>query len=241
MKIFSVNSSPTTARGMTHILLDLFLEGAREAGAEVESVDLQKKKIGYCVGCLKCWVKTPGVCVQDDDMTELRQKFIEADYFVLGTPVYVDGMTAQAKTFLDRLIPLVDPYFEAVDGHCRHKKNQAKVPELVLLSVCGFCELDNFGGLVDHLQRISRNMQTRLVGSILRPAARILVMDKILPDQVKQIKQAARRAGKELVEQGSFSDQTLAEISQECIPTEIFIDGANLFWDRCIEAGKFPV
>jgi len=31
-------------KGMTHILLENFLEGAREAGAEVETVFLQKKR-----------------------------------------------------------------------------------------------------------------------------------------------------------------------------------------------------
>jgi len=47
MKIFAVNGSPNMKKGMTHILLENFLEGAREAGAEVETVFLQKKKINY--------------------------------------------------------------------------------------------------------------------------------------------------------------------------------------------------
>jgi multimeric flavodoxin WrbA len=240
MRIFAVNASPTMTRGTTHRLLELFLEGAREAGAQTESVFLQQQKIGYCVGCLQCWVKTPGQCVQDDDMTALREKFIQADVFVLATPVYVDGMTAQAKTFVDRLIPLIDPHFAVVDGHCRHVKGHQKVPEVVLASVCGFWEEDNFGGVVDHTERICRNMQTRFIGAILRPASHVLTMDHILPDQVGQIKEAVREAGRELVRQGSFTKDTLQAISCNCFDREIFVDGANLFWDRCLEKGKFP-
>jgi len=240
MKIFAVNASPTMTRGTTHTLLELFLGGAREAGAEVESVLLQKQKIGYCVGCLNCWIKTPGQCVQDDDMTVLREKLSKSDFFVLATPVYVDGMTAQAKTFVDRLIPLTDPHFEIVDDHCRHVKRLSSLPEVVLLSVCGFCELDNFDGLVDHVSRICKNMQTRFVGSVLRPASHVLTMDEILPEQVGRIKAAAVQAGRELVENGHFSQDTLAAVAADCMPREIFVDGANLYWDRCLETGKKP-
>lgn len=238
MKVLAVNGSPTMTRGKTHLLCDLFLEGARQAGAETEYVFLQQKKIGYCVGCLKCWVETPGVCVQQDDMTGLRRKFSEADVFVLATPVYVDGMTAQAKTFVDRLVPLTDPHFELVGDHCRHVKRHQRLPGVVLLGVCGFSELDNFDNVTDHVARICKNMQTRFIGAVLRPASHVLAMDKALPDQVQRIKQAIRRAGRELVEQGAFAKETLADIARECFPREIFIDGANLYWDRCLEKGR---
>jgi multimeric flavodoxin WrbA len=238
MKIFAVNGSPSMTRGKTHLLCDLFLQGARQAGAQTESIFLQQKKIGYCVGCLKCWVKTPGVCVQDDDMTELRRKFIEADVFVLATPVYVDGMTAQAKTFIDRLVPLTDPHFELVDEHCRHVKRHKKLPEVVLLGVCGFSETDNFDGVVDHVSRICKNIQTRFIGALLRPASHVLSMDEQLPDKVGQVKRAIMQAGCELVERRAFNSNTLELAAQECFPREIFIDGANLYWDRCLEKGR---
>ena len=81
MKIFAVNGSPNMKKGMTHILLEIFLEGAREAGAEVKTVFLQKKKINYCLGCFNCWVKTPGVCVHKDDMPELAEEIdIDTDF-----------------------------------------------------------------------------------------------------------------------------------------------------------------
>ncbi len=30
---------------------------------EVKEILLKEKKIADCLGCFKCWVKTPGVCI----------------------------------------------------------------------------------------------------------------------------------------------------------------------------------
>jgi multimeric flavodoxin WrbA len=240
MKIFAVNGSPNMKKGMTHVLMETFLDGAREAGAEVETIFLQKKKIRYCLGCFDCWVKTPGVCVQKDDMPELLEKVLEADWFVIGTPLYVDGMTAQTKTFLDRMIPLADPHFELVDGHYRHPQRYGKnCPGVVLVSVCGFYERDNFDGLIDHMERICRNMQSRFVGAVVRPSSYIFTLEKVLAEPVQKIKEAARRAGRELVEKGTLSPQVLDDVARDYLPKEAFLKGSNDFWDRCIKAGAF--
>ncbi len=240
MKILAVNGSPNTKKGMTHILLETFLEGAREAGAEVETVFLQKKKIQYCIGCYTCWVKTPGVCIHKDDMSEILEKVREADYLVIATPLYVDGMTAQTKTFLDRMIPLSDPHFELVDGHYRHPRRYGENPPgVVLVSVCGFYERDNFGGLIDHMERMCRNMQSRFVGAVVRPSSYIFTLEEILAEPIKEIKEATRRAGRELVEKGELSPQVLDDVARDYLPKDAFLGGSNDFWDRCIKAGKF--
>ncbi|MEA1970545.1 MAG: flavodoxin family protein [Thermodesulfobacteriota bacterium] len=239
MKIFAVNGSPNMKKGMTHILLEDFLEGAREAGAEVETVLLQKKKINYCLGCFDCWVKTPGVCVHKDDMPELMEKARQADCIVIGTPLYVDGMTAQTKTFLDRMIPLVDPHFELVDGHYRHPPRSGRNPaDIILVSVCGFYERDNFDGLIDHMERMCRNMQSRFVGAVVRPSSYIFTLEKILGEQIKEIREATRRAGREFVEKGTLSPQVLDDVSRDYLPKDLMLKGANDFWDKCIKVGK---
>ena len=240
MKIFAVNGSPNMKKGMTHILLENFLEGAREAGAEVETVFLQKKKINYCLGCFNCWVKTPGVCVHKDDMPELTEKVRQADCVVIGTPLYVDGMTAQTKTFIDRMMPLADPHFELVDGHYRHPRRYGEnPPDVVLVSVCGFYERDNFDGLIDHVSRVCRNMQSRFIGAVVRPSSYMLALQEVLADQIEEIKGAARRAGRELVEKGTLSSQVLDDVARDYLPKEAFLKGSNEFWDRCIKEGKF--
>lgn len=239
MKILALNASPTMKRGMTSALMENVLEGAKEAGAEIEVVYTQKLKINYCVGCFNCWVKTPGVCVHNDDMVPLLEKIRNADCVMLCTPLYVDGMTAQMKTVVDRIIPLVDPHIENIDGHNRHVKRMDRVPAIVLLSVCGFYEVDNFDGLVDHIRRICKNFQTEYLGAILRPFSYLLNLESMMPDAVKNVKEAARQAGRELVSERKFSQDTLDAVAHNPIPKDFFNQSANHLWDASIKEGKF--
>ena len=225
---------------MTQRLLEPVLEGARQAGADVELVLLCERKISPCRGCLACWVKHPGRCTQADDMSELRERVAAADLLLLATPVYVDGMCAQAKMFVDRLIPLLDPHFALVDGHCRHRPAGRRLPDLALVSVCGFWELDNFDLVVEHLKRMARNLGSRFRGAVLRPASRVLTLSASLPDKVAEVESAARRAGRELAEGAEIGPETRAQVAQPFFPVELYVEGANLFWDRCLEKGRFP-
>lgn len=64
MNILVVNGSPRGKQGNTYILQEAFMRGAVSAGARVEEVFLKSKKISPCIGCMSCWIKTPGKCVQ---------------------------------------------------------------------------------------------------------------------------------------------------------------------------------
>ena len=86
--------------GNTEILVDEVLAGAAEAGAKTEKVILSKLDIGPCRGCDACG-KT-GKCVQQDDLPPLLEQMERSDVWVLGTPVYYWGPTAQFKAFVDR-------------------------------------------------------------------------------------------------------------------------------------------
>ncbi len=238
MKIFAVNGSPTMQQGMTHALLEPFFEGAKEAGAEVDYVFLQKQKIGYCLGCYKCWLKHAGECIQKDDMAGLLERLNGCDVFVIGTPLYYDGMTAQTKTFIDRTLPMLDPYFELVNGRVRHVVREGiKPPKIVLASVCGCPEKESFSGLVDHVERLSQNMQAEFIGAVLRPAGSILKKKDQMPEAVGQIKTAAKEAGKQLVEKGAFELAALDAVAKEYFSAEAFIENGNQFWDLCFADG----
>lgn len=239
VKILFVNGSPTKKKGMTDIAVDLLVKGAEEAGARTEKIYLAEKKINYCTGCFSCWIKTPGKCIFNDDMPELLEKIKESDILLLGTPLYVDGMTAQTKTFVDRIIPLVEPEFEMVDGHYRHAKRLDCVPDIALLSVCGFYELDNFDGLVDHVKRICKNFRSDYLGAVLKPYSYSLAMDDLVPDHVKEIKEAFIKAGKELAENKKFDEKTLETIASQPFKSEDALNGANMFWDVCRKKKEF--
>jgi len=89
MKILSINSSPRTGgQSKTELMLNHLVEGMQEAGAEVEVVNLREKKIKNCIGCFTCWTKTPGKCLQKDDMTnEIFPKLLASDLVVYATHI----------------------------------------------------------------------------------------------------------------------------------------------------------
>lgn len=101
-KILVVSSTPVKG-GNSELLCQAFVEGAREAGHQVETISLREKRIGFCQGCEAC-VKTGKGCVQQDDMGGLIDKVQKADVFVLATPIYFMSVSAQLKAFLDRFI-----------------------------------------------------------------------------------------------------------------------------------------
>ena len=78
MKVLAINSSPRgDGQSKTELMLNHLVKGMREAGAEVEVVELRKRKVNNCIGCFTCWTKTPGVCIHKDDMTkELYPKWL---------------------------------------------------------------------------------------------------------------------------------------------------------------------
>lgn len=109
MKILGINGSPKGEKSQTRRLVLGVLEGARQTGADVTFVDCCDLDIKYCTACGTCYAK--GECIHDDDMPALYEKMLDCDGIVLGSPVYINSVTAQLKTVLDRM----------ADGiHCQH-------------------------------------------------------------------------------------------------------------------------
>jgi len=105
MKILGINASPKGDKSQTRRLVMGVLEGARQAGADITFIDICSLDIHYCTACGTCYAK--GECVNDDDYTMLLEKMMDADGIVLGSPNYINAVTAQLKTMLDRMADVV--------------------------------------------------------------------------------------------------------------------------------------
>lgn len=81
--------------------MQFVLDGAAEAGAETEIVDLCDLRVTPCTACEGCSFN--GTCVFDDDVPTLVARMKEADGIVFSSPVYIDNISGQMKIFLDRL------------------------------------------------------------------------------------------------------------------------------------------
>ncbi len=239
MRVVTFNSSPHLKRSATDLVLTPFLDGMKAAGAEVEILYLHKLTIKPCLGCLACWLKTPGKCVQQDDMADILPKVGQSDIVVYATPLYVDGMNATMKALMDRSIPLLQPWFVEHEDHCRHDRVEGyKDGRVVLVSVCGFTEPDNFDPLVAHMQAASRNMRREFAGALLRPYANSLGELAEAGIDVDDVYAAAREAGTQLLRDGRMDQAVLDRVSRELIPREDYIRAVNHHFSEAIRRNQ---
>jgi len=233
MKILTVNSSPRTGAGSsTELLLGHLVRGMREAGAEVCIVNLKEKTIRPCLGCFMCWTKTPGRCIQKDDMTnELLPKLLASDLIVYATPLYYQTMNAVMSIFRERMLPLSQPSVEKRAGKrvflLRHK-----LPPAVWLSVCALPDRSEFDALSSFLGS-TRHPDVRMVAEIYRTSSEAMrhpVFEKTLSD----ILQATAQAGWELVRSMKISPATMERITQPIMDPESLAIIGNLTCKTCI-------
>ena len=101
MKIIVFNGSPRAEKGNTHFMVEAFLKGAQEAGAETENIFLVKQKIKPCTGCYDC-TKQGRCTIEGDDFDEILEKIRTAEGLILGSPVYLSSVVPQMMALLGR-------------------------------------------------------------------------------------------------------------------------------------------
>ena len=237
MKILALNSSPRAGgQSQTELMLDHLVEGMQKAGAEVQVVNLHEKKINYCIGCYTCWTKTPGKCLHKDDMTkELFPKWIDSDIAVYATPLYNYTLNAEMKTFIERTLPFLQPFFEQRENRSTHPVRHTP-PGAVVLSVAGFIEMTVFDLLSQYVQFLM-GRHNKLLAEIYRPAAESLSRNE---NAKKAVLAATVQAGRELVKTRQVSADTLKQIQQPIVDFDTFALVGNAFWKTCIAEGVTP-
>jgi multimeric flavodoxin WrbA len=90
--------------GNTDCVMDALLSGVQSAGAVVEKYAFPDLGIAPCSGCMACESQAlPDFCAIRDGMTDIYEKFLEYDAFVMGFPVYTARECSQAAIIFDRL------------------------------------------------------------------------------------------------------------------------------------------
>ena len=110
MKILGIDGSPRE-NGNTEKLVKAILQGAEANGAETRHYKVAGMNISPCLGCMDC--RESGICIHEDDMTPLYDEIQSSDSMVIGSPVYMWQVSAQTKTFLDRLVLFIKPDFSS--------------------------------------------------------------------------------------------------------------------------------
>lgn len=93
-------STSGRANGNTSRLLQVMLTKLSSLGCQTEFIWCGNKSLKYCTACEHCMKEDD--CIIKDDYEELRQKCLQADGIILGTPNYAFQMSAGMKSFYER-------------------------------------------------------------------------------------------------------------------------------------------
>jgi multimeric flavodoxin WrbA len=104
-KVLVLLGSPRKT-GNSSILAREIAIGAESVGATVESLFIQGMDIKACQACWSCQKPDSKGCVIKDDMQQIYPKLIEADSWVIATPVHWFNMSTQTKLWFDRCFAL---------------------------------------------------------------------------------------------------------------------------------------
>ena len=99
MKVLAVYGSPRR-KGNTSILLQRAVDGARQAGAEVEEIMLRDLEMSPCLEIYGC--KERGRCVIPDDFQDFHDKILESEGMMLASPIFFYSVSAHTKILMDR-------------------------------------------------------------------------------------------------------------------------------------------
>lgn len=220
MNVLAINGSPHMDKGNTAKILNPFLEGLKEAGANVELLYTAKLNIEPCSGDLSCWFVNPGTCAKDDDMQTILPKIKDADVIVWASPVYYAGITGPLKILMDRQLPAY------ILGQPRSKNQKA-----VLVSTCSAWEISMFDPLLVQMRAIYDRPQEgfEFAGALLRPMADGM-NEMIKAGETRLIEgiyRAAREAGHQLAREGRISEDIEKAVNRELMPRDAYYKAAQ--------------
>lgn len=142
LKILGISGSYRKDSGTGEAVREA-LKGAASIDPEVETdfISLRKKDIAPCIHCDGCWRKQ-SLCIVKDDFQELQQRFLEADGYIIGSPVYNMNYTPVLDAFFSRMRPVYLEY----PGHFTRRigaaiavgANRNGGQEMVLINIQNF-------------------------------------------------------------------------------------------------------
>ena len=104
-KIVAFIGSPRK-NGNVDTIINEIIKGINSNNVDVKKYYLNDMNIKGCQGCLYC--RSKPTCALKDDMIEIYEEIKDADYVIIGSPVYICQVSAQTKLLLDRLYPLTE-------------------------------------------------------------------------------------------------------------------------------------
>jgi multimeric flavodoxin WrbA len=211
MKIVVINGSPKGECSNTNKMVNAFLKGAQEVGANTINIFLAENEIQHCKGCHVCWTKGPGQCVISDDMLKVLSLVGGADVIAFASPVYFENISGILKTFMDRMTMLGSPHSQKDEKEVGVQAEAAEVhgPKLMMISSCGHRNRSEFDVTSLWIKRVALKMNMELIGEVYAGQGKYLTTPpENLRTIVSNYLQLLETAGKEIASNKKLSADT---------------------------------
>ncbi|MBN1585388.1 flavodoxin family protein [Candidatus Uhrbacteria bacterium] len=206
VRVISINGSPRGDRGATAAILNPFLDGMEEAGAEVEQrIWVNRIEMQPCTGCLKCYCND-GECTLKDSVSNERliQRMAGSDILVIASPVFSHGFTGPLKTLIDRFFVTGQPEVKRRSNGQTYRRRRDWVKhggKAVLVSSCAAWEVGMFDLILTSMRQFCFDQERELSAALLRPHSQLLSGIRGKPSVIGNLRALVRMVG---VDIGSF-------------------------------------
>lgn len=228
MSILIFTASGHGKHSLTLKLAREFAAGFAEVtGDEPDVIDLYKKEVRPCKGCLACWYKTPGKCVIDDDGNKLLNKIRKADHVIWAAPLYVFGFPSEMVKMIDRMMPNIKPdiTYDSL-GRATHPGIGAENGKHILITSGAFPQIKgNFDGMLFQVKRLFGE-DTAVIACCASTTMLLGKKDAFRP-YIDSYMQALHQAGKEYGSNGKISEETQKILDQPPMPEKEYVDFVN--------------
>ena len=92
----------------------------KHMGVEYTWFRLAEADIKPCRSCSACAFKSPGVCVQKDDIHDMMRVIAPSSLIIMLTPVRFGGYASELKKVIDRLMVICIPEYRMKQGRLIH-------------------------------------------------------------------------------------------------------------------------
>lgn len=137
---------------MNLILSDTELPSKLPSNNNNHYIDLNKMKIGSCIGCFGCWVKTPGKCVIRDDAVKIYPLIAQSENIIYVTRLWYGSYDELMKTILERSIPIQQAFIRLHKNETHHVQRNVVGKKAVIIA---------YGDISEKEQTIFRKLVAR--------------------------------------------------------------------------------
>ncbi|MCD7958659.1 MAG: flavodoxin family protein [Ruminococcus sp.] len=214
-KIYVINGSPQRNASGTMRVTEAFLKGIESYGVcDIKIDTLSDMDVKPCYGCLSCWERTDGTCIINDDISEIKQKILDADVVIGSYPLYFFSMPGTVKILNDRLLSTMLPYRgkRPVEGLPYHEfRYDFGEKKFFLVSTCGFGQtIPTYNALLTQYDCIFGKSGYQ---ALLCPQGKVFSTPG-LRDRVDIYLEKYTSAGIEFAQNGVISEGTIAYLQK---------------------------